>query len=73
MNTIKTPLLFKKKQKHKSHIPELELRYLAGLITALIQVSLYSKSNLPSLQSLRCNYGGQLYDEVVFVLTLICY
>ena len=35
--------------------------------------SLYSIGNLPSLNSLRCNYGGQLSDDAIFVLTLISY
>ena len=36
-----------------------------------VSKSLYSISNLPSLNSLRCNYDGQLSDDVIFVLTLI--
>ena len=46
----------------------------SNVVSAIsVSKSFYSISNLPSLNLLRCNYGGQLSDDVIFVLTLICY
>ena len=54
---------------------KLKLVLFGSNVVSALSVSkwLYSKRNLPSLNSLRGNYGGQLSDDVIFVLTLICY
>ena len=57
--------------------PPLKLKLVlsgSNVVSALnVSKSLYSISNLLSLNSLRCNYGVQLFDDVISVLTLICY